>query len=98
MQQQGVLLSIASKNNSEDVQSAFRENPHMILKESDFSAIYADWNPKPVNIGKIAEELNLGLDSFVFVDDNEADPAAGSDSRGFPDRPYDAAGGDGRSL
>ena len=76
MQQQGVLLAIASKNNSEDVQSAFRENPHMILKESDFSAIYADWNPKPVNIGKIAEELNLGLDSFVFVDDNEAEREA----------------------
>lgn len=48
----------------------------MILKESDFSAIYADWNPKPVNIGKIAEELNLGLDSFVFVDDNEAEREA----------------------
>lgn len=76
MQQQGVLLAIASKNNSEDVQSAFRENPHMILKESDFSAICADWNPKPVNIGKIAEELNLGLDSFVFVDDNEAEREA----------------------
>ena len=76
MQQQGVLLAIASKNNSEDVQSACRENPHMIRKEADFSAIYADWNPKPVNIKKIAEELNLGLDSFVFVDDNEAEREA----------------------
>lgn len=76
MQRQGVLLAIASKNNLEDVQKAFRENPHMILKEEDFSAIYADWNPKSENIRKMAKELNLGLDSFVFVDDNEAERAA----------------------
>lgn len=76
MQQQGVLLAIASKNNLEDVQRAFRENPHMILKEEDFAAIYADWNPKFENVRKMARELNLGEDSFVFVDDNEAERAA----------------------
>lgn len=73
MQQQGVLLAIASKNNIEDVQNVLREHPHMILKESDFVAIYADWNPKWENIRKMAAELNLGLDAFVFVDDNEAE-------------------------
>lgn len=76
IQQQGVLLAIASKNNMEDVQKVFLEHPHMILKESDFVAIHADWNPKYENIKKMAAELNLGLDAFVFVDDNEAERAA----------------------
>lgn len=73
MQQQGVLLAIASKNNMEDVKAVLNEHPHMVLKESDFVAIYADWNPKWENIKKMALELNLGLDAFVFVDDNEAE-------------------------
>lgn len=76
MQQQGVLLAIASKNNPEDVQQAFRENPHMILKEEDFVAVCANWNPKPENVAALAKGLNLGLDSFVFVDDNEAERKA----------------------
>ncbi len=76
MQKQGVLLAIASKNNPEEVQNAFRENPHMVLKEEDFVAIYADWNPKYENVRKMAAELNLGTDAFVFVDDNEAERAA----------------------
>ena len=73
MQTQGVLLAIASKNNSEDVRAVLREHPHMILREDDFAAIYADWNPKWDNVRRMAEELNLGLDAFVFVDDNEAE-------------------------
>lgn len=76
MLKQGVLLAIASKNNLEDVQRAFRENPHMILKEEDFVAVCADWNPKHENVKRMAAELNLGLDAFVFVDDNEAERAA----------------------
>lgn len=76
MQKQGVLLAIASKNNLSDVQKVFRENPHMVLKESDFAVIYADWNPKSENVRKIAEELNLGMDAFVFFDDNEAERKA----------------------
>lgn len=73
MQQQGVLLAIASKNNKEDVLHVLREHSHMVLRESDFVAIYADWSPKWENVRKMAAELNLGLDAFVFVDDNEAE-------------------------
>lgn len=69
----GVLLAIASKNNPEDVQAVFRDNPHMVLKEDDFVSIKANWEPKFVNIQKMASELNLGLDSFVFLDDNEVE-------------------------
>lgn len=76
MQQMGVLLAIASKNNMDDVRKVFEEHPHMILKESDFVSMYVNWEPKWDNIRKMALELNLGLDSFVFVDDNEAEREA----------------------
>ena len=72
----GVLLAVASKNNPEDVRAAFRENPHMVLKEEDFVSIKANWEPKFVNIRDMAGELNLGLDSFVFLDDNEVEREA----------------------
>ena len=48
----------------------------MILRREDFAAIYADWQPKAENIIKIAEALNLGTDSFVFIDDNPVERAA----------------------
>lgn len=76
MQCHGIILAIASKNNREDVEEVFEKNPHMILKKEDFVMICADWNPKSANVKKIAEELNLALDSFVFIDDNEAERAA----------------------
>ncbi|MBP3483710.1 MAG: HAD-IIIC family phosphatase [Oscillospiraceae bacterium] len=72
----GILLAIASKNNPEDVQAVFRENPHMVLKEEDFVSVKANWEPKFVSIRDMADELNLGLDSFVFLDDNEVEREA----------------------
>lgn len=68
-----MLLAIASKNNIEDVQAIFSDNPHMVLKEKDFVLIKANWEPKYINIRDMANELNLGLDSFVFLDDNEVE-------------------------
>ncbi|MDR1377173.1 MAG: HAD-IIIC family phosphatase, partial [Synergistaceae bacterium] len=73
---QGVLLAIASKNNLEDALRPFKEHPHMLLKEDDFVKIKADWNPKPANIQAIAQELSIGLDSLVFVDDNSLEREA----------------------
>ena len=67
---EGYLLAIASKNNPEDVKRVFAENKQMILKESDISAWRVSWNPKTEEIRSIAKELNLGLNSFVFFDDN----------------------------
>lgn len=66
----GVLLTIASKNNYEDVAQAFEFNKHMVLKFEDFVSIKCNWEHKSKNISDIASELNLGLDSFVFLDDN----------------------------
>ena len=73
MQEQGVLLAIASKNNEEDAMEILEHHPHMLLRPEDFAARRINWDPKPDNIRKMAEELNLGTDSFVFFDDSEAE-------------------------
>ena len=65
----GVLLSIVSKND-EDVALEAIEKSDGVLKKDDFVDIKANWQPKNENIKKISEELNLGIDSFVFIDDN----------------------------
>ena len=69
----GVILAIVSKNNESDVQEVFSSHPHMILKREDFSAVKINWRDKADNIREISEELNLGLDSFVFIDDMAAE-------------------------
>lgn len=73
---QGVLLAVASKNNVEDALSPFRKHPHAVLREEDFVCFKANWEPKPSNIARIAEELNIGRDSLVFVDDNPVEREA----------------------
>ena len=69
----GVMLAINSKNNDEDVREAFRVRSEMPLKLEDFSAIRINWQNKHENLLAIAEELNIGVDSLVFVDDNPAE-------------------------
>lgn len=72
MEERGVILAILSKNNTEDVESAFM-HPDMVLRHDDFAAEAVNWEPKSVNIQRLAAELNIGLDSFVFLDDNPAE-------------------------
>lgn len=67
---QGVVLAVSSKNDLEPVLGVLREHPDMVLRESDFARINANWDAKDVNIRDIATVLNLGLDGFVFVDDS----------------------------
>ena len=67
----GVILAICSKNNFEDVEEVFKKRDDMLLKLSDFTIIKANWNNKADNIIQISKELNIGLDSMVFVDDSE---------------------------
>lgn len=69
----GVLLTICSKNNEADVMEAFEKHRHMVLKKDDFVAMKVNWENKLKNIKELADELNLGIDSFVFVDDNPAE-------------------------
>jgi FkbH-like protein len=67
---QGVLLAAVSKNDLEPVREVLASHPRMTLRESDFVRVIANWAPKPGNLKELAEELNLGVDSFVFTDDS----------------------------
>ena len=74
LQRRGVILAVCSKNDLENAREGF-SHPDSVLKLEDFSAFKANWNPKPANIREIAAELNIALDSMVFVDDNPAERA-----------------------
>jgi FkbH-like protein len=66
----GVLLVMVSKNNLEDAQEAFAENPLMPLQWHDFSSHRVNWIDKAANIRSAATEINLGTDAFMFIDDS----------------------------
>lgn len=68
----GVILTVDSKNDRENALAGLN-HPDGILKPEDFVAIKANWNPKDQNLREMANELTLGVDSFVFVDDNPAE-------------------------
>ncbi len=70
MRRQGVLLGIVSKNNEADAEEILEHHPHCVLRPPDFAAKKINWRPKHENILEIAQELNLGTDSFVFWDDD----------------------------
>ncbi len=74
-QERGMLLCMVSKNSPEDVEAVFEMRPDMPLRRSDFVASRVNWELKSSNIHSIAKELQLGLDSFVFVDNNPAETA-----------------------
>ncbi|MBQ9576140.1 MAG: HAD-IIIC family phosphatase [Muribaculaceae bacterium] len=73
LSQQGVILAVCSKNNEADVQEAWDKNPGMVLKRDHFSVLRINWQDKATNVRELASELNIGLDSMVFVDDNPAE-------------------------
>jgi FkbH-like protein len=66
----GVLLAVASKNDESIAWEAFEKNPYMLLKKDDFAAWRINWNDKAENIADMVNELNIGLQSVVFIDDN----------------------------
>lgn len=70
LSKRGVVLAINSKNNESDVREAFEKHNHMVLKWDSFAAKRINWQDKASNMRQLAEELSLGLDSFVFLDDN----------------------------
>lgn len=73
LEKQGIILCVCSKNNIEDVRDLWDKHPEIILKENHFSALKINWVNKADNIRQLAEELNIGLDSMVFIDDNPAE-------------------------
>ena len=66
----GVILTVCSKNNEADVLEAWEKNPFMVLKKENFATWRINWTDKATNIKELADELNIGLDSLVFIDDN----------------------------
>ncbi len=74
LRDRGILLAVCSKNDEGIAKSGF-EHPSSVLRLEHFSCFKANWEPKHENILAIAKEMNLGVDSFVFVDDNPAERA-----------------------
>jgi FkbH-like protein len=70
--ERGVILSVCSKNDPAVATAGF-EHPGTVLRRSDFSAFECSWNDKVSGLQRIAQELNVGIDSFVFCDDNPAE-------------------------
>ena len=70
LNQRGIILAINSRNNYEDAIKVIKDHPNMILKEKNFSCVKINWNDKVSNLREIAKELNIGLDSLVFFDDD----------------------------
>jgi FkbH-like protein len=66
----GVILAVCSKNDEEQAKLPFERHPDMVLKLQDIACFVANWSDKATNIRSIAEQLNIGIDSLVFADDN----------------------------
>jgi FkbH-like protein len=66
----GVILAVCSKNDEANALAVFERHPEMLLRRSDIACFVANWQDKATNIRQISQELNIGLDSLVFIDDN----------------------------
>lgn len=71
----GVILAVCSKNQEKIAREVFEKHPEMVLRLDDISCFVANWNDKATNLRMIAKELNIGLSSLVFIDDNPAERA-----------------------
>jgi FkbH-like protein len=71
LSKKGVIIGLCSKNNLEDVEGVFKNHPDISLKNEHIVIKKINWDDKASNIRKIAQELNIGLDSIVFIDDSD---------------------------
>ena len=72
LKERGVILAVCSKNEEDIAKSGFN-HPDSVLHVEDFVSFHANWKPKNINLRTIAEEINIGTDSLVFIDDNPAE-------------------------
>lgn len=70
LNKRGIILAINSKNNPDEALKVIREHSYMVLKEENFASIKINWDNKVNNMLEIAKELNIGIDSLVFIDDD----------------------------
>jgi FkbH-like protein len=95
LQQRGILLAVCSKNNEDTARDVFLNHSEMLIRVEDVSSFKANWTDKPTNLRAIASELNIGLQSMVFVDDNPAERAIVRQllpEVSVPELPEDASG------
>ncbi|WP_407404330.1 HAD-IIIC family phosphatase [Chryseobacterium sp.] len=90
----GVVLAVCSKNNLTDVVELWNNNTNNVINDKVLSAYRINWQNKAENIKSLAEELNIGTDSFVFIDDNPVERGLVKEFLpevevpNFPDKPY----------
>lgn len=72
LSERGILLAINSKNNYDDAIEVIKNHPYMLLREDKFASIKINWEDKVKNLQEISKELNIGIDSLVFMDDDRA--------------------------
>jgi len=75
LRERGIILAVCSKNEQETAEAVFTDHPEMLLKRTDIAAFVANWSDKDENLRMIAEQLNIGLESLIFVDDNPVERA-----------------------
>ena len=94
LRRRGIILAVCSKNEDYIAREPFRAHPDMLLREQHIAVFQANWQDKATNIATIAKTLNLGLDAFVFLDDNPAERARVREELpevAIPDLPDDPA-------
>ena len=90
----GVILTVCSKNNEQDVIDAWEKNPFLPIRKEHLATWRINWENKAENITAIAQELNIGLDSIVLIDDNPSERALVKqmypmvETPDFPQQPY----------
>ena len=70
LRQRGIVLAVSSKNTDSVAREPFQKHPEMLLRLDDIAVFRANWDDKATNLQAIAEDLSLGLDAMVFLDDN----------------------------
>lgn len=94
LKERGIILAVCSKNDTGIAEGVFHDHPEMLLRRSDIAAFLANWDDKTENLKAIATQLNIGIDSLVFVDDNPVERARVRQSLpmvAVPELPEDAA-------
>jgi FkbH-like protein len=95
LNERGVILAVCSKNERSTAESVFVEHPEMVLRLEDIALLVANWDDKAQNLMRIARDLNIGIDSLVFIDDNPAERARIRQSLplvAVPELPQDPSG------
>jgi FkbH-like protein len=111
LSRRGIILAVCSKNDEANAVEPFEKHPDMVLKRGDIASFVANWSNKADNIRSIAAELNIGVDSLVFIDDNPfernlvrqelpmvAVPEVSDDPTGYPVALADAGYFEGLSI